>query len=337
MNYRHLLLATSLLSSPAFANDSMAVLSTGGLVLTRSEAIEMKKEDLYISPEKVEVNYVFHNSGDQDITTYVAFPMPEIKGSTGENVAYSDYESENFLGFAVEQDGKPVDVSLQQRVFAAGIDRTEDLKKYNIPFMPLSEKASSALNEMSVEAKYDFIMKGLVTADMPQGGDYSKAYIEPRWVLNQTYYWKTTFPAGKDVKVRHTYTPSVGGYSGISFLNEDGEPNEEYYDDYVKKYCMDDDFVEIARQGVEDMKNGKPFYWENWISYILVTAGNWGTGSIGEFRLTIDKGKADSVVSFCGDGVKKIGPTTFEITAKDYYPEKNLDILILDVHEALPN
>ena len=301
-------------------------------MLTRSFDVAMTKEDLFISPEKVEVNYVFHNSSNKDITMYVAFPMPEIKGSPGENVAYSDYESENFLGFAAEQDGKPVEVSLQQRVSAVGIDRTEDLKKYNIPFMPQSEKAQKALNEIPVEAKRDLFEKGLVTP-MDSFDDNANPNIEPRWVLNQIYYWKTTFPAGKDVKVHHTYKPSYGGYSGISFVSGDGEPNE----DDVKKYCIDDDFVKKARQSEIDMNKNKPFYTENWLSYILMTGGNWDNGSIGDFHLTIDKGKADSVISFCGDGVKKTGPTTFEITAQDYYPEKNLDIMILEKHEPWPN
>ena len=48
----------------------------------------------------------------------------------------------------------------------------------------------------------------------------------------------------------------------------------------------------------------------------------------------VDKGDEDNLVSFCGDDVKKIGPTTFEMHKTDFYPEKDLDILILIVNEA---
>ena len=51
-----------------------------------------------------------------------------------------------------------------------------------------------------------------------------------------------------------------------------------------------------------------------------------------KFTLTIDKGEQDSLVSFCGENVKKIGPTTFEMTETDWYPpwDHELEILFLD-------
>ena len=68
---------------------------------------------------------------------------------------------------------------------------------------------------------------------------------------------------------------------------------------------------------------------EQRIEYVLTTGGNWALGTIGDFKLTIDKGDPDNVVSFCGENVRKTGPTTFEMTAKDFYPERDIDILIL--------
>ena len=52
-------------------------------------------------------------------------------------------------------------------------------------------------------------------------------------------------------------------------------------------------------------------------------------GSIGDFTLTVDKGDANNYVSFCGANIKKTGPTTFEMKAKDFVPERDLDILLL--------
>jgi len=67
-------------------------------------------------------------------------------------------------------------------------------------------------------------------------------------------------------------------------------------------------------------------YQERWLSYVLTTGGNWA-GSIGHFRLIIDKGSTDNLVSFCGDGVKKTGPTRFEMEKTDFWPARDLDIL----------
>ncbi|MGE8103017.1 DUF4424 family protein [Allorhizobium sp. NPDC080224] len=131
----------ALATTTVLANDSMATLEAGGLVFTRSDEITMAKEDLYISPEQVEVKYLYRNTSDKPVSTIVAFPMPKIGG-------------------------------------------------------------------------------------------------------------------------------------------------------------------------------------------ILTTGNNW-YGPIGDFRLTVDKLNPESIVSFCGQGVKKTGPTTFEMRAKDFYPERDLNILLV--------
>lgn len=74
--------ATSLLLTFAvtrvFANNSSAELATGGLVFTKSDDIEMQSEDLFISMKEVRVQYHFYNRSDRDISTQIAFPMPDI-------------------------------------------------------------------------------------------------------------------------------------------------------------------------------------------------------------------------------------------------------------------
>ena len=70
-----------------------------------------------------------------------------------------------------------------------------------------------------------------------------------------------------------------------------------------------------------------PFY-ERRIAYVLTTGANWA-GPIGDFHLTVDKGAPDSLVSFCADGVKKIGPTLFEVRHANFTPTRDLHVLIL--------
>ena len=73
------------------------------------------------------------------------------------------------------------------------------------------------------------------------------------------------------------------------------------------------------------------------MSYILKTGGNWALGTIGKFKLTIDKGAPQNIITFCGSGVKKTGPTTFEVNATDYYPARDIDILILEPYSLEPS
>jgi hypothetical protein len=44
----------------------------------------------------------------------------------------------------------------------------------------------------------------------------------------------------------------------------------------------------------------------------------------------VDKGAAANLVSFCGEGVRKIGPTRFEVRRKNWRPDRDLRILIVE-------
>ena len=103
---RRVLLAL-LLSAPlpALANDFVAGLGAGGLILGRTDAITMDKEDLFISMDEVKVDYVFRNTTDKDVETIVAFPMPDIAANPHWMPNLPDDTSDNFLGFEVSVDG----------------------------------------------------------------------------------------------------------------------------------------------------------------------------------------------------------------------------------------
>jgi Domain of unknown function (DUF4424) len=318
-----------LLASTAYANDTMAEMKTGGLIFVRSDDVSMEEERLFISPGKINVAYIFKNNSDKDVSGLVAFPMPDIVGELESNVALDETSKDNFLGFAAAQDGAPVAVNLQQRVLASGIDVTDDLVKAGIPLLPYSDAAAAALAKAPKDVIADFMSRGIVVSQSYDQGDGMKDYITPMWTLRSSYWWKTTFPAGKEVKVEHSYKPSVGGTVGVSFLDENGEPKGERYEDYKKRYCIDDDFVKIGQKSARDMAENRPHLYENWISYILTTGGNWDGGEIKKFTLTVDKGDPKNFVSFCGEGVKKVGPTRFEFSQDDFYPEKDFELLIL--------
>ena len=70
--------AALVMAAPAMANDSSAELKQGGLVLVHNPGVEMRAEDLYISPTAVKVRYRFLNTTARDRQVLVAFPMPNI-------------------------------------------------------------------------------------------------------------------------------------------------------------------------------------------------------------------------------------------------------------------
>lgn len=163
-----LTVALALSAAPALANDSTAELGTGGLILSRNDAVAMRSEDLFISPEKVTVDYVFHNNTDKDVSAIVAFPMPDISGDPEEMPAIPENQSDNFLGFEVTIDGAPAKPQLEQKVFALGIDISADLKAQNVPFNPFGDAAKAALAKLPKAVADDWVNRGIIIED-PEG------------------------------------------------------------------------------------------------------------------------------------------------------------------------
>ena len=308
----------------ALANDSMAELKTGGLQYVRTDVVRMVSEDLFISEEKVTVDYVFENTSDADVESLVAFPMPTLIPSAYEprDVPVPDT---NFLGFKVSVEGQPLTPKLEQRATVFGVDVTDDLLDARVPLVPVIQQTYDDVEALPDAVITDWLARGIVTAEEWDVGDGMKMHPFPAWTLDQTYYWSMVFPAGQQVHVSHEYRPSVGGSAGIAFIDWEGNKTE-FFDDYVEKYCLDDSIANAVKKRVKP-EGGIPLT-ETWISYILKTANNWW-GPIESFRLRIDKGSTDNLVSFCANGVKKIAPTVFEVNYTDYYPDRDLDILIL--------
>ncbi|MCK8780667.1 DUF4424 domain-containing protein [Rhizobium sp. NTR19] len=319
-----------LAASNSWANDTTAELTTGGLIYVQTTDVVMEEEDLYLSREEVLVDYVFRNTSEKEVESIIAFPMPDVVGGAQNDVAVGDMESDNFLGFSVVQDSRQIKPELQQRVLALGIDRTDEFETHKIPVLPYSDKTAEALKALPVDVKADWISKGLIYVDSYDAGQGWEEEIRPAWTLRSTYWWKTSFPPNKPVRVSHRYKPSVGGTVAMTFI-EGGKPVSNYKA-YAERYCIDSAFMKTAARLEAAAAKSGPHYTEQWISYILTTGANW-SGPIGKFKLTVDKGREKDFVSFCGTGVKKVGPTTFEMSATDFYPQKDLHVLFLNAVE----
>ncbi len=334
---KRFLLAMALLGVlPAAANDTTAVLGTGGLVFVTNDTLKMQSEDLFVSPDEVRVTYEFLNTSEEAQDILVAFPLPDIQGSGDFNVAIPDMDSDNMFGFATTFNGEKVEATLHQQAFMFNLDQTAVLEKHGIPLTPFGERTHEALLALDEEGIAELSRLGLIVPmDYSTDGDTWQRSYEPVWTLRSTYSWEAHFEPGEAAEVIHTYKPSVGGTVAATFL----APGDAYGDrasDYKKKYCTDEGFLNAVRKTLTapDDYYSAP-YTESWISYIWSTGNNWA-GSIGKFTLTIDKGDPKNLVSFCWDGeVKKIGPTTFRMEATDWYPpwDRELEILILNHYD----
>lgn len=306
--------ALCLFATPAAANDSIAEIGAGGLILVQAEYIRMEKEDLYISPTAVKVDYVFRNTDTRDRTHIVAFPMPDIDpvDYMESDNGIPDQNADNFMKFSVTVDGKSIAPQLEMRAVVAGIDLSDELRALVVPLNPLSEKARDAVKALPRAKLEELEIMGAVRLQ--------DDYIDPTWSLRSTYYWRQVFPANAPVNVSHTYTPAAGG----TFFTETSVDDAWYRD----TYCLDAGTAAALRKKLAALPEDRRMMMTTSVEYILTTGSNW-MGPIGDFRMVIDKGDPEAIVSFCESGVKKIAPTQFEVLKRDFYPEKDLKVLVI--------
>jgi hypothetical protein len=317
----------------ARANDSTAELTTGGLVLTKHPDIEMRSEDLFISAKQVRVRYRFANTSAKDATVLVAFPMPDVT-IEGEDDLFSipTQDPRNLLAFATTVDGKPVKAEVEQKVIAKGVDQTAYLRSMHIPLAPHLQATNKVLDALPPAKREEIIAKGLGQIMEYDSGKGWERHLYATWTLKTTYFWRQTFPAGREVLIEHRYKPSVGETAGTSW-GSDHFPREAEYAARRRHYCVDDAFLAaIARERAARKAEFPPFT-EQRIEYILSTGANW-KAPIGDFRMVIDKGLAGNLVSFCGEGVRKISPTQFEIRRRNFTPTREVSVLILKPYPA---
>lgn len=322
-------LAAALAAAPALANDTEAEIALGGLIFEANDQISMDSEDLFISMELVRVRYTYTNHSDRPITLLVAFPLPAVPLPGHEpdwiEAAYPDWEQT--IGMETRVDGRKVGLMRLDIAKVAGVDVDKRLKELGWPARHWEDKDFAArLNALPDEQKYALTAEGLLAMDEDNPGS-----VRPFWSVETSYVRTQTFPPGVPITVEHRYVPMVGG-TVASALDRDirGEaldPDGEY----VTRYCVDEAFVrgyDRKRYRADGSVNDLVFPVENWIGYTLSPGANW-RGPIKRFRLTVDKGSPDRLVSLCMDGLKKVSPTRFEVIRTDYEPTHDLDVLIV--------
>jgi hypothetical protein len=313
----------------ALANDSTAELAAGGLVLTKTTAIVMQSEDLFISDKEVKVHYVFANKTNADVTVTVAFPMPDITvEGMDDNISIPTQDPVNFLGFSTVADGKPVVAQVEQKVIKNGVDRTQLMRSLNVPLAPQAEATDKALDQLSAANQAQLIKLGLAMQDQYDDGDGRGMvnHLQATWTLKTTYYWRQTFPAGRTLVIDHHYTPAVGSSAGTSWGSADFAKQPDYQQQ-VAHYCVDDSFLAAVKRTIQP-DVGFSNMQEERIEYILTSGANWAE-PIGDFHMVIDKGDPTRLVSFCGTNVQKISPTQFEVHYTNFVPKQNVSVLIL--------
>lgn len=328
----------------ASAEESLANLDAGGLVIEPADQLELKAEDIFLSARQVRAAYRFLNKASQDLTLTVAFPLPEVTGETDLDLAIPNPASPNFLDVQARAAGKPVEASVEQHAFftpdgGKESEITDLLKGLNIPLLPAGASTAEALTRLSSEDRAKLSTPGYIA----QTGEN---WI-PLWTLRSRIVRQQVLPAGKEIILQYSYTPSIGSAAGLYFdrANLTGESLTQYQ----KKYCVNEGFLRAADALTKRLtatkpqagdtsktttpKTTPPKTRQTYFGYAFVGNGRWSSPA-GRFGLVIDKAFPDNLVSFCAEGAKKVSSTRYELKRNNYAPDRNIDILILDKNVA---
>ncbi len=313
------------LAAPAAANDSVAETAAGGLVLTKSAEIDMVSENLFVSADEVRVRYVFRNRSARDIRATVAFPMPDddLSQLRESDVAYP-------RDFETKANGTIVRMRVERKAMLGATDHSALLNRLHVPIAddpdPSQAVIPEGLNALPPAEQARLVRLGLAAVDEYEPETGIRRHLVPMWTIRETFYWDQLFPAGRDLVIEHRYKPGTGESVGTAMTMADFRESPEGKR-MIAEYCIDSAFLSgldrMARRSGENAMIG-----EQRIGYVLTTGANW-RAPIHDFRLVVDKGAAENLISFCGSGVRKIGPTRFEIRRTDWRPDRDLKLLIL--------
>ena len=322
MRYGLIVVAALAATFGAHADDSSAALGAGGIVLTKNTPVKMAAEDLYVSPQAVRIRFEFFNPTKKDVETIVAFPLPDIDTYDfwGSAIGTVTDDPGNFVGFKATVDGKPVAFTVEQRAFVKGRDVTALVVAAGAPVNPVTGEGYDKLSKLPRDKQ-----KALIAAGAAEG-DASE--FVPQWTVRTRFWWTQKFPAGKTVVIEHSYQPVTGQFFfSTQYGKRTDKQNAEFCFDAPTWASLDARTAQKKQPGSEDSGTYMNAYETD---YILKTANNW-QGGIGRFHMTLDKLKADNIISLCWDGeLKKTGPTTFEFTAQNFAPARDVHMLVLE-------
>ena len=299
-----------------YADDGASSIAAGGVVvLAKEPRITMAREKLEISADKIRVEYEFRNDSDADVTTLVAFPIPDYVLS----MEQIEPGWQGFDDFVLSVNGERVPFQTQSRALVKGRDVTEILGKLQIDVASFghakSNDESPQIHRLSRTGHLRLEKLGIIDS----GSDGAL------WTVKKKYFWTQTFPAHKPTVIRHEYRPVLGSTNSIRYALGD-DPDKASVKE-VQSMCVDGPLREALKGAAKAPRDYSSY---SYVDFILTSANTWKQ-PIEDFTLIITRPKSSAsqrtFVSFCWDGpVRKPDADHFEARATKFVPHKELRI-----------
>lgn len=310
---------SALLAVPALALDIGPDLAAGGLVVQDPAGrVSMASKRLELSPDSIAATYRFVSNTGQPERLRLAFVLPDVGFgeifSSGRMLDGRD--PVNFVESVLSVDGRPMAPSVQQRAIAPdGRDVTDSLRALELPLVGFVDIAQVGPLWHRLEGpgsgplREQLIRLGLVDA---------RGAID--WTAETVFHWEMIVPADRPVTVEHGYVPFQRRFQ---FHDLRG------WRDALAPWCLTEADWESLHPGGDGARGAARI-----LDYRL-SAGTHQIAPIGDFRLILDQGSPEAIVSLCWDGaLTRTSPTTLEFRAADWTPTRDLSAVI--VHRPGP-
>ena len=127
------LLLILFLSGRALANDTLGMVKGGNLVPKKTEDVSMVSESLFVSKEKIRVEYEFRNNSDKPVEGIVLFPLMEFFSVQPYPFDTREFEkNKDPLGFSVKAGGAVIPVRIDKKKIC--IDKKNDVYQLNVQY-----------------------------------------------------------------------------------------------------------------------------------------------------------------------------------------------------------
>jgi hypothetical protein len=281
-----------------------------GPVFDLPTGMSVKQQEVHIALYSVRLVYVFKSPTHQTVRFSFAMPempvdaSPDAIGVAKDDEAtglIADTHPANYLNLSVRVNGAPLLLTGRGRALLAGKDVTRQLLDAGVPLL-YDLDGEAPWRHLSPEAQAMLEANGLLQLDAAQ------------WSYQASFEWDQPFEPG-ETRVEISYAPVFHYWSDI---NHDDFPEIAPGGSATRAYCIDD-----ALRRAVFRKRSYDLYT---VTHLATPSGGW-RGPVGFYRLTVDKGATVNLVAFCPLEAKKVSPTTFEWTAKNFTPDRQIGVL----------
>jgi hypothetical protein len=322
-----ILLAGAAFAGPIISGDSTPPRPIGGFVLEGGEGIIVESQAIEISRDNVTIKYEYTNTTGQDIEAAMVLAMPDQ--SYREADLHGVYQQSQQINPGVTINGTAIDLLSDVKTTADGTDIGPLLEAARItPFAQLQdENATPALSTVDPDVVEQLVELGALT----NLGDQANPEYFEQWDVSETLSHKQLFPAGETVSVELIYDPLYGESVGGGFDPEARE-DANWATGFKQTYCVDNATLKGFDKNVAKYRSANNPSGYN--EFRIAFAGLPNATPVKNFSVTIDKGATTAIVSFCGDDVKKISPTRFEMRKTNFAPTGPINIVIADLSKS---